>query len=128
MAIRQTKQKRVILGVLEKAGRPMSPQEILSSAQQDVPLLSLATVYRVIRGLEADGTIVPVSIPGESARYETHLKAAHHHHHFHCERCSRVFDVPGCGLRVDAHLPGGYRITRHEVMLYGSCIECAATS
>jgi Fe2+ or Zn2+ uptake regulation protein len=36
-----------------------------------------------------------------------------------------VFDVPGCGLRIDTGLPKGFSLTRHEVVLYGSCSECA---
>jgi Fe2+ or Zn2+ uptake regulation protein len=27
-------------------------------------------------------------------------------------------------LRVDARVPAGFAITRHEVVLYGSCKQC----
>jgi Fe2+ or Zn2+ uptake regulation protein len=29
-------------------------------------------------------------------------------------------------LRVDAHVPSGFAIKRHEVVLYGHCSECRA--
>lgn len=127
MTPRKTKQKKVIADALEEAARPMSPLEILEVAQQKVPRLSIATVYRVLKGLVDEGELVPVPVPGQPDRYETHIRAAHHHHHFHCDSCHRVFDVPGCGLRVEAHLPGGFTLSRHEVMLYGSCGQCVSS-
>lgn len=122
---RRTRQKSVIQAVIENAGRPVSPQEVLAAAKPSVPLLSLGTVYRVIKGLAAEGAIASVTVPGEGDRYEPHSKAAHHHHHFQCNSCRRVYDIPGCGLRVEPHLPQGFSVSRHEVMLYGSCGSCA---
>lgn len=106
----------------------MSPQEVLVVAQRLVPRLSIATVYRVLKGLVDDTSVVPVPVPGEPDRYETQRRAAHHHHHFHCDSCLRVFDVPGCGLKVEAHLPTGFTLSKHEVMLYGQCSQCMETS
>lgn len=126
MKPRQTKQKAGIIKAMELAERPLSPLEIQGLAQKEVPLLSLATVYRVIRSLVADKAIVPIAVPGEPDRYETVHRAAHHHHHFLCDSCDRVFDIPGCGLRIDTQLPGGFSIARHEVMLYGSCGDCSS--
>jgi Fur family ferric uptake transcriptional regulator len=121
---RQTKQKAAIVLALEQAQRPLSPAEILAGAKSGLASISLATVYRVVRALVDDGTIVAVSLPGAPDRYETHACAAHHHHHFHCDDCGRVFDVPGCGLRVNSPIPAGFSLKRHEVVLYGSCNEC----
>ena len=123
---RQTKQKSVIQTVIESAGRPVSPQEVLAAAKASVPLLSLGTVYRVIKALVSDGTIASVTVPGEGDRYEPQAKAAHHHHHFQCNSCRRVYDIPGCGLRVEPHLPKGFNVSHHEVMLYGHCGSCSA--
>jgi len=121
---RSTKQKRLVWSIIEQAGRPLSPAEVHQAALKDLPKVSVATVYRTLRALQDDQKIVAVSLPGESDRYETKIKADHHHHHFHCDDCGKVFDVPGCGLRVDARVPSGFAITRHEVVLYGSCKQC----
>ena len=126
MSARATKQKSVIREALDQAHRPLSPQEIYSEARQQVPTLSIATVYRVVRTLLSEKLIVPVAVPGESDRYETQLCAANHHHHFCCNDCHRLFDIPGCGLQVAAQLPRGFSLSRHEVMLYGSCRDCHA--
>lgn len=121
---RDTQQKRVIRAALEAAGRPLSPVEVHGIASQELPRISLSTVYRVLKTLQEEEIIVTVSLPGAPDRYETKVRADHHHHHFHCDGCGRVFDIPGCGLRVDSSLPSGFSLTRHEVVLYGSCNTC----
>lgn len=121
---RSTKQKRLVWSIIEQAGRPLSPNEVHLAALEVIPKVSVATVYRTLRSLQDDQKIVSVSLPGEADRYETKSKADHHHHHFHCDSCGKVFDVPGCGLRVDAKVPAGFAIKRHEVVLYGHCAGC----
>jgi Fur family ferric uptake transcriptional regulator len=121
---RDTKQKKVIWSIVQGAGRPLSPAEVHAQAAGYLPSVSLSTVYRTLKSLQDEQRIVAVSLPGAPDRYETKSLADHHHHHFHCDGCGRVFDVPGCGLRVESGLPKGFSLTRHEVVLYGSCSEC----
>jgi Fur family ferric uptake transcriptional regulator len=124
MQARNTKQKQVIWEIFEQFARPLSPAEVHEQAVKQLPRISIATVYRIIRGLHDERRLASVALPGAPDRYEMESKAAHHHHHFHCDGCGRVFDVPGCGLRVDSRLPVGFSLRRHEVVLYGDCDEC----
>jgi Fur family ferric uptake transcriptional regulator len=126
MEKRNTRQKRLIREVIETAGRPLGPTEVQAIALKQLPAISLSTVYRALKSLQEEQVIVAVSLPGAPDRYETKFRADHHHHHFHCDDCGRVFDIPGCGLRVDSGLPQGFSLTRHEVVLYGSCGQCTA--
>ena len=82
MSSRQTSQRAAIRAALELTDRPLGPKEILDLAQQQIPGLSLGTVYRNINQLLDDGFLAPVVLPGQPARYERAGK--HHHHHFHC--------------------------------------------
>ena len=59
----------------------MLPQELLVEAQKSVPSLSLATVYRNLKGLVEDGVVDVVTLPGEATRYESPWPT--HHPHFH---------------------------------------------
>lgn len=123
---RTTRQKSAIRAAIDKAQRPLSPPEILSLAQADVPQLSLATVYRNLKQLQEAGEIAAVMLPGESARFESvHLE---HHHHFHCRKCDRVFDIPGCVSDLATSVPAGFLIDHHEITLYGTCGECSPQS
>lgn len=123
---RSTRQKRLIWSIVEQAGRPLSPSEVHGAALQALPRVSLATIYRILKSLQDEQQVVAVALPGAPDRYETKARADQHHHHFHCDLCGKVFDVPGCGLRVDARVPSGFSIQRHEVVLYGQCRACAA--
>ena len=121
---RTTRQREAIRTALEAAGRPLSPQEILAAARADLPQLGLATVYRTVKGLLADGALRTVELPGTPARYE--LAGKHHHHHFHCRGCDGVFEVEACPAGIRGLLPGGFRLEEHEIILYGLCAACGA--
>jgi Fur family ferric uptake transcriptional regulator len=119
---RNTRQREAIRSAVEAAGRPLSPNEVLESAQKTVPALGIATVYRNLRMLQEEGEVVAVELPGDGVRYE--LSGLHHHHHFSCTACGRVFDVEGCPGNLDKLVPSGFQLERHEVLMFGRCAEC----
>ncbi|MGL4230050.1 MAG: Fur family transcriptional regulator [Casimicrobium sp.] len=120
---RATRQRAAIRAVISQSKRPLLPSEILTSAQLEVPSMSLATVYRNVKALEEEGEIACVMLPGDGARYEAN--DLEHHHHFRCTSCDRVFDVPGCAGDVIDTVPAGFSVERHELTLYGRCKECS---
>jgi Fur family transcriptional regulator, ferric uptake regulator len=122
---RSTRQRMAIRQVIEQAGRPLSPQEILAASQADVPSMGIATVYRNIKALLDDGSIEAVTLPGEVPRYEPSHQG--HHHHFQCTRCERVFDVFSCPGHLQHMAPTGFQVESHAVTLYGRCADCAAS-
>ncbi len=122
---RQTAQRRAILDTLAHAPGPLTPQEVLNAARSVHAGLGLATVYRNLSTLEAAGEIIPVHLPGESARFE--VSGRGHHHHFSCETCGGVFELTSsCPVAVleGVTLPGGFAVKHHELTLYGLCPEC----
>lgn len=120
---RSTKQRTAIQEALKRLDRPLLPQELLAEAQKSVPNLSLATIYRNLKGLVADGLVQVVSLPGQTDRYEIHK---HHHHHFHCSSCHQVTDIDACPGDLGKLMPKGYRLEGHELTLYGLCPSCSA--
>jgi Fur family ferric uptake transcriptional regulator len=119
---RQTRQRDAIRTALSRAGRPLSPLEVLTAARSLLPGLGMATVYRTVKSLLAEGTLHAVELPGAPARYE--LAGKGHHHHFHCRRCDGVFEVDACPAGIRGLLPGGFRLEAHEIILYGLCAGC----
>lgn len=120
---RNTRQRDAIREAFRHSGRPLSTDEVHLAARKTVPGLGVATVYRTIRSLQAEGWLATVELPGAPARYELTGKA--HHHHFHCDRCDRVFDLVGCPATLQDLLPRSFRLDRHELVLYGRCADCA---
>jgi Fur family ferric uptake transcriptional regulator len=124
MRTRNTRQKSTIRDVFEKADRPLSVDDVRERAGKKIARLGIATVYRSINALLAEGWLDAVQIPGEPVRYERTGKE--HHHHFHCKRCERVFDVTGCVKNIKELVPPAFRLHDHMVTLYGLCSQCAA--
>ena len=125
---RTTRQRTAIRAVIEAAGRPLSPQEILAGVRASVAEVGIATIYRNLKALLGEEVIQTVSLPGDNPRYEMMHVAHHHHHHFHCVQCDRVFDIEGCPGHMDSLAPKGFTIERHELTLYGACAECSAAN
>src|SRR5947207_10944280 len=122
MRVRKTRQLRAILTVLQRANRPMSVEEIRSAAQTHEDGLGMATVYRTMRALTEDRTVLAVDLPGETPRFE--LAGKGHHHHFQCNDCGRVFETKACVGNLKRLLPRRFQLTGHELVLYGRCPEC----
>ena len=123
MRMRMTEQRRAIMATFRRGRRPLSPGEVLTLAAKDVRSLNLTTVYRTLKAMVESGDIVAVAVVGKSTRYE--LSGLDHHHHFLCEKCDRLFDVPGCPGTFRKLAPRGFKVTGHELMLTGRCKACA---
>lgn len=121
---RKTRQRSTILDVFEHSSGPLSPQEVLDKAQEHIPELGIATVYRNIKSFVESGALQAVPIPGQPDRYEAAGKK--HHHHFFCRVCHRAFEMTGCPGSLDALAPDGFQTEGHEIYLYGRCKDCAA--
>jgi Fur family ferric uptake transcriptional regulator len=119
---RNTNQRRAIRDVIEAAGRPLSPNEILDAAKPTVPSLGIATVYRTLKVMVSDGWLSVVDLPGQAPRYEVNGKG--HHHHFHCKKCGRVYEIKGCDRNLHHLTPPGFELTGHEIFLFGHCKDC----
>lgn len=122
MMLRHTQQRAAIRSALERAGRPLSPQELLAEARREVPEIGQATIYRAIKLLLEEGMAEEVKVPGEPDRYEAAGK--HHHHHFLCRACNRMFEMEGCPGNLQKLAPAGYTVEGHELTLYGRCPTC----
>jgi Fur family ferric uptake transcriptional regulator len=120
---RNTRQKDAIRSAFLQADRPLSPDEALSLAQQQVDALSIATIYRNISQLVDEKWLTPVDVPGASTHYEVAGKA--HHHHFQCTTCNTVHELEGCELQTKPRLPKGFKYTSHEFFVYGTCASCS---
>ena len=123
---RNTRQRNAIRDAIEQAERPLLPQEVLDAAQQQVPGLGIATVYRNLKSLVDDGQLLAVNLPGENPRFE--LVGHRHHHHFQCRHCQRVFDVHACPGDLSRLAPAGFAVDDHDLTLYGRCADCLSAA
>lgn len=116
----RAKQQMTVLRALAEADGPLSARELWSRLSGTG--IGLATVYRALqRGVE-EGTLESVEGLGGGVRYEP--RDREHHHHFLCSDCDRAFDVVGCVEGLEFLVPDRFRMTRHEVVLFGTCDAC----
>ena len=119
----KTQQRSSILAALDEIGRPVTPPELLDYSSVKSPGLGLATVYRVLKKLVETGKARKIEISGVPPHYEV-LREKHHHHFFVCEECRSMSVLTGCSGGFKKILPAGYKMTSHEVVIYGECQKC----
>ena len=118
--MQRAKQQMTVLRALGEADGPLSARELWSRLSGTG--VGLATVYRALqRGVE-EGTLESVEGLGGGVRYEP--KDREHHHHFLCSDCDRAFDLVGCVEGLEFLVPDRFQVTRHEVVLFGTCDAC----
>jgi Fur family ferric uptake transcriptional regulator len=132
LGIRLTRQRRVLLQVMETAQRHLDTDEILERAQKIDPNITRVTVYRTIDLLKRYGLIDELDLlhlRGHRHFYESH--GPRDHIHVACMRCGKVREFESelyeelkrqisrdCGIDIS--------VSRTEVG--GICLECRAKS
>ncbi|MDQ2994752.1 MAG: ferric iron uptake transcriptional regulator [Pseudomonadota bacterium] len=115
-----------ILQILENSPhRHMSAESVykaLLDAKEDV---GLATVYRVLTQFEAAGLVRRHNFESDHAVFE--LEYGDHHDHLVCVQCGTVDEF--CDEVIETAQreiakKSGYKITDHELVIYGICGEC----
>ena len=124
---RYTAQRRLLVGALMNAARPLTIAEILASA----PRLTQSSAYRNITGLLEAGVVERIAGTGDRSRFELAAVFSGHHHHLVCQACGTVEDLrvsPALerALRAAARVAGqqGYEVTDHRLDFYGRCEAC----
>ncbi len=91
------------------------------------PSVSRATVFRVLKQAEENGSIARLSFAGGEDRFDYN---AHPHYHVRCSRCGIVCDVEMPYLN---HLEKkvtnayGFSLQTHDVEFKGVCPDCQGT-
>lgn len=125
-AARLSPQRREIVSATATLRGAFTVEELSRAARARDEGIGTATVYRAVAALEASGWLERVGERDGSALYAHCHAGQRHHHHVVCESCGRV-EATECPVTVasEAH-SDGFRITRHEVTLYGICPACSA--
>uniref|UniRef100_A0A7C2FVW1 Transcriptional repressor n=1 Tax=Thermus islandicus TaxID=540988 RepID=A0A7C2FVW1_9DEIN len=87
---RLTRQRKAVLEVVQRAHHHPDAAWIYQEVRKVVPRVSLATVYRTLEALVAEGHLVPITRAGEATRYDANL---HPHLHLICEGCGAIVDL-----------------------------------
>lgn len=121
---RMTPQRLAILRIMSKADCHLTPIEVYQRAQDALPGITEATVYRTLAFLSAEGLLLAAHVGSGQMVYEI---ASHDHHHLICRKCGM-----NCEIGHDQLQPlyeqlknlTGYQIDSMHVTLFGLCPDC----
>src|ERR1700739_2256930 len=130
--IRLTRQRRVILQVMDSAEQHLDVDQILERAQKIDAEVHLVTVYRTIDLLKKEGLIDELDLlhlRGDRHYYETH--GPRDHIHVACLRCgkvrefeSKLYEQLKEQIARDFHM----KVTVSRTEVGGYCAECLEKS
>ena len=118
--------RRVVVGALFAADRPLTAEEIASGGDAGLPV-DLASVYRNLETLERHGFARHVHLGHGPGRYE--LVGRGEHEYLFCESCGEVRPLSSGELdpiRAQLRQQFGYETRFTHFPIVGRCKKCAS--
>jgi Fur family transcriptional regulator, ferric uptake regulator len=126
-ARRTTRQQVAVAEQLRDQEDFVSAQELHSSLKDCGESVGLATVYRILQTMAADGELDVLRAPDGESIYRR--CSTGHHHHLVCRRCGRAVEVEGPQVErwaATVSADHGFREVEHTVEIFGVCADCSA--
>ena len=119
--MRNTRQRTLLTELVSTQQHAFTAEELWSAARDTGGPVGLATVYRTLALLEADGRVRRL----DRGRFIACEPG--HHHHLVCGACGKV--EPFADQRLEQAIEAveersGYSVVAHEVVLRGACADC----
>lgn len=121
--LKATPQRISVYRALLRSDAHPSPEGVYRMVRDELPTISLATVYKTLDALSAAGLIQQVSLMSETKRYDANLEP---HHHLICRTCNRVADYADPALEQSISLPQntGFSAQHIHIQFFGLCDVC----
>lgn len=121
-----TGHRQRVLACLDRANGPLSALELYRCLAD---VMNLATVYRALPVLEAEGFVEGFTVDCSHEGATRYYLAAQggHRHFFHCTHCHRFYPLEDCGVHemIDRfQAQSGHRVEGHALSFTGTCQEC----
>lgn len=119
--MRMTKQRKTILAILNKASTPLSADMIFNDMKDET--MNLSTVYRTLDAFFAEGILSKSTMKNTQFYYVNHR---HHHHYMICISCQKMYELD-CHIddfALKVALDHHFKITHHDMTVYGYCENC----
>ena len=121
--LRLTKPRRLILDVVRATDVHPTAAFVYRRVRRRLPRVSLATVYRNLRVLAAEGFLAERA-DAAGLRFDGNAEP---HDHFTCLACGRIHDVPARrarAVRVRLAAQTGFEVLNHRTEYFGRCGDC----
>ena len=122
--LKQTKQREQILETFQKSPAHLTSEQVYGLGRVEHPDVGAATVYRTLH-LLCDAGIAHAHQFGDGVTmYEVE---GMHHDHLVCTVCGKIKEFSSNEIEAEQERIAkelGYRITRHQHILFGRCSDC----
>jgi Fur family peroxide stress response transcriptional regulator len=120
---RFTPQRQHVYSVLLQKRDHPTVEEVFLRAKDDMPDISMATVYNCLDALVKCGLIRHVNLERSATRYCPNMKE---HCHFYCDECGGIFDVDllSVGRPSGLEIPEGFKVKQYDISIRGICRDC----
>lgn len=118
-----TRQRELILNIIQSSDRHPTAEEIFRDAKTVMPSLAYGTVYRNLSLMLDAGEIRLVEVSDGSNRYDKNTEP---HDHIMCPVCGAVKDVFWGDLTPMFREMSGADIVSYELNLRALCDDCKA--
>jgi Fur family ferric uptake transcriptional regulator len=102
-----------------------SAQELHALLREAGEKVGLATVYRTLQAMAADGSIDMLRTTEGEAVYRA--CSTGHHHHLVCRNCGKTVEVEGPAVERWANRISeehGFSDVQHTLEIFGTCASC----
>jgi Fur family ferric uptake transcriptional regulator len=123
---RPTRQRAAVAAVLAENDEFRSAQELHAILRAAGDTVGLATVYRNLQAMAAEGEIDMLRTDDGEAVYRA--CSTGHHHHLVCRVCGRTVEVEGPTVEAWANKVSaehGFTEVHHTLEIFGTCGACS---
>lgn len=123
---RRTRQRSALEDLLERTTGFRSAQQLHVMLRTHGESVSLATVYRLLQSMAAEGEVDVLRSQDSENRYRR-CQRQEHHHHLVCRQCGHAVEVTETTIDRWADKVArqhGFAAVTHTVELLGICSPC----
>ena len=116
--MRNTRQKDLIFEIINNSYDHLNAYQVYEMAKNEIPNISLGTVYRNLSNLVRDNQIREIEVDGMH-RFDRNDR----HTHFLCNECEAIIDICDSVLGDCKYIDGNL-VMDYEIKLKGICRKC----
>ena len=116
-----TKQRELILNILNQSDRHLTADEIFFLAKLKMPSIAMAPIYNNLNALDEAGVIHRLHIDGVADCFD---KIIEPHDHLLCDACGKITDIRIPSLERIIGESVGTEIENYELTVHYICPDC----
>lgn len=116
-----TKQRELILQILNHSDRHLTADEIFFLAKLQMPSIAMATIYNNLNAMNEVGIISRVHVDGGADCFD---RVVEPHDHLLCDRCGKISNVRLPSMSATLRSAVGTEIESYDLTVHYVCPEC----